>query len=441
MNRQTAPCERVQRVRGVRAGGAPLPRAVVIAAGAVMLLQWLALGAWAVSWLTSESRGTHGMPPLGHDLRVFWTVSWITTHLGPLAAFDPATLFPIQLGFFPDYPEVGRWLYPPPLQWVIQPLSRLPYPWAYALYVIVSVTAFAAAVSGWRRASGWPWLMVMAFPGLWVAVLAGQNSVLTLLLMAVALTYSTTRPWLAGVCGGLLVVKPQLAVLLPLWWLCDRQWRALVAMIVTGAVSCILSLVWGGWALWAAFFAAVSQFNAEVVQQGAGDIWYAMPTMFAFARLHGAPLSVAYTLYVLVAVPSVLFTAWLWARRAPLPLRVAAAVTATLLVQPYLLYYELVWLIVPLLCLGTLRMGSMERVGRNVRATNEVSAADAPLAGLSGWIGDRLLAAIWLLPLQAYLAVLWTPMGQWGVWLLPALMALIAARAVAISRIGRATRA
>ncbi|MFJ2991936.1 glycosyltransferase family 87 protein [Pandoraea sp. NPDC087047] len=432
MNRLTPASEFTLTSGGVAGTGAKLSRGVVVAAAGVMLLQWLALGAWAVSWLMSERRGTEGMPPLGHDLRVFWAVSWITTHLGALAAFDAATLFTIQLQFFPAYPEVGRWLYPPPLQWAIQPLSRLAYPWVYALYVIVSVTVFAVAACQWRRRSGWPWLVVMAFPGLWVAVLAGQNSVVTLLLMTVALTYSGTRPLLAGLCGGLLVIKPQLAVLLPLWWLCGRQWRALAAMVFTGGVSCALSLAWGGWSLWEVFFTAVSRFNVEVVQQGADGIWHAMPTVFALARLHGAPLSVAYALYALVAVPSVLFAAWLWARRAPLSLRVAAAMTATLLFQPYLLYYELVWLIVPLLCLATLRDG------RRGRERNE---RNGPTGGPSTWLADRLLAAAWLLPLQAYLAVLWTPMGQWGVWLLPALMVLIGARAIADARIARATRA
>lgn len=388
----------------------PLTRGVVIAAGVVLLLQWVALGAWAFSWLTSEAQGTAGMPPLGHDLRVYWTVSWITTHLGALAAFDRATLSALQLQFFPAYTEVGYWLYPPTYQWVIQPLSALPYRWTYAVYVGLCVALFALAVAPWRKRAGWPWLVVIAFPGLWVTVLAGQNAVITLLLVTLALTLSGTRPLFAGFCGGLLVMKPQFAVLLPLWWLCGRQWRALMAMAVTGAASCALTVGWEGWALWQAFFASVSTFNAMVVQQGAGGIWHAMPTTFAAARLHGASLSAAYVLFGVVAVPSVLFAAWLWAKQAPLPLRVAAAMTATLLAQPYLLYYELVWLIVPLLCLGASR------------------PATAP-GGTLAWLSDRLRAAIWLLPLQAYLAVLWTPMGQWGVVLLPILMLMIAWRA------------
>lgn len=379
-----------------------------------MFAQWLALGAWAVSWLTSDGRGTQGMPPLGHDLRVFWTVSWITRHADALAAFDPATFVPAILRFFPAYPEAGYWLYPPTFQWLIQPLSLLPYPWAYAVYVIVSVAAFAIAVREWRQRSRWPWLVAMAFPGLWIALLAGQNSLITLMLMSLALAYSGTRPLLAGLCGGLLVIKPQLAMLLPLWWLCARQWRALSVMIVTGGVCCILSLAWSGWALWDAFFTAVSQFNADVVQQGAGGIWHAMPTVFAAARLHGATLPVAYALYALVAGLSVGLAASLWSTRAPLPLRVAAAIMATLLAQPYLLYYELAWLIVPLLCLTT----SRDLAGTTVRPPR-----GARFAGV-------LRIAVWLLPLQAYLAVLWTPMGQWGVWLLPLTMLLIAARAL-----------
>ncbi|VVE73811.1 hypothetical protein PAN31117_04794 [Pandoraea anapnoica] len=383
-----------------------------------MLVQWLALGAWAVSWLTGDGSGENSMPPLGHDLRVYWTVSWMTTHLGAMAAFHPDTLDAAQLQFFPAYTELGHWLYPPTFQWLIQPLSWLPYPWTYAMYVVVSIALFAFAVMQWRRRAGWPWLVVMAFPGLWVALLAGQNSVMTLLLMTVALTQSSVRPLLAGVCAGLLVIKPQFAVLLPLWWLCGKQWRALGTMVLTGGVCCVLTLLWGGWALWEAFFTAVATFNAEIVQQGAGDIWHAMPTVFAMARLQGATLPAAYVMYGFVAVPSVLFTAWLWARQAPLPLRVAAAMIATLLVQPYLLYYELAWLIVPLLCLAV-------PIDPNPSASRHANASRGPWKRLD----DLLLAVAWVLPLEAYLAVLWTPMGQWGVWILPALMLLIVMRA------------
>lgn len=418
MNRQTVTSTGALRQASTASGATTLSRGVVIASVVVMLVQWLALGAWAVSWLTSEGSSENSMPPLGHDLRIYWTVSWMTTHLGAMSAFHPDMLDVAQRQFFPAYTELGHWLYPPTFQWLIQPLSWLPYPWTYAIYVAVSVVLFAIAVTQWRRRAGWPWIVVMAFPGLWVAVLVGQNSIMTLLLMTVALTQSSARPLLAGVCAGLLVIKPQFAVLLPLWWLCGKQWRALGTMLLTGGVCCVLTLLWGGWALWEAFFAAVATFNAEIVQQGAGDIWHAMPTVFAMARLQGATLPAAYALYGLVAVPSALFAAWLWGRQAPLPLRVAAAMIATLLIQPYLLYYELAWLIVPLLCLAV-------PIDPAPLDSRHPAASRRPSKKLE----DLLLIVAWALPLQAYLAVLWTPMGQWGVWILPALMLLIVMRA------------
>ncbi|SUA81750.1 Protein of uncharacterised function (DUF2029) [Pandoraea pnomenusa] len=401
-----------------------LPRVAVPAAAVMLALQLAALGAWALSWLTSDAEplgaSGHGMPPLGHDLRVFWTVSWITRHLGPLAAFDPTTLFPELLRFFPAYPDAGHWLYPPPFQWGIQPLSWLSYPAAYAVYVVVSLAAYVAAVRIWRGQSGWPWLVALAFPGLWIALLAGQNSLVTLLLMCVALTYGGSRPSLAGLCGGLLVIKPQLALLLPLWWICAGQWRALTTMVVVGAVACGLSMAWAGWPLWRAFFLAVARFNTEVVQQGAGGIWHAMPTVFAMARLHGVGLSGAYVLYAVIALPSVLFTAWLWTTPAPPALRVAAATTATLLAQPYLLYYELAWLVVPLMGLT----GLPEWAGAG--GTPMARSRRAMLHGAS----TALAWLVWIVPLQAYLAALWPPMGQWGVVLLPLTMLWIVYRAL-----------
>lgn len=397
----------------------PASRGVECAALVLLLAQWLALGAWAVSWLAADGRGGEGMPPLGHDLRVFWTVSWITEQFGALAAFDPTVLIPTQLRFFPAYPEAGRWLYPPPFQWLIAPISRLPYPLVYALYVALSIALLVAAVRYWRRLAGWPWLVVGAFPGLWVTLLAGQNSVLTLWLTTMAITYASRRATLAGVCGGLLIIKPQFAVLLPLWWLCGRHWRALTWAAITAAIVFGLTLLWSGWALWQAFLTAVSQFNAQGVQQGAGGIWHAMPTVFAVARLHGAGLPLAYGWHAAIAAPSVIGAAWLWRRRAPLRWRVASAMIATLLAQPYLLYYELVWLIVPLLCLSCEAVGASDAHD----ARPEVGGRREPGGGAWQRVDRWLVAAAWLLPMQAYLAVLWPPMGQWGAVVLPMLMA------------------
>jgi hypothetical protein len=76
-----------------------------------------------------------------------------------------------------------------------------------------------------------------------------------------------------------------------------------------------------------------------------------MPTVFALARTLGAGLPLAYVAHFAVAVPAVLITAILWARRASVEVRSAAFVVTALLAQPYLMYYDLAWLILPIIYL------------------------------------------------------------------------------------------
>jgi uncharacterized membrane protein len=59
-------------------------------------------------------------------------------------------------------------------------------------------------------------LLLAAFPGTFMCVLHGQNSMLSAAIIAGAVLCLDTRPLLAGVLIGLLAYKPQLGLLFPL---------------------------------------------------------------------------------------------------------------------------------------------------------------------------------------------------------------------------------
>jgi hypothetical protein len=82
-------------------------------------------------------------------------------------------------------------------------------------------------------------------------------------------------------------------------------------------------------------------------------------------------------------------------------------VTATLLVQPYMIYYDLAWLVLPIayLCVDRIRQGPW-MLGESV-----------------------VIACTWVLPMQGYLAVMKPAMGQWAVVVLPLLLVTVCRRA------------
>ena len=66
-------------------------------------------------------------------------------------------------------------------------------------------------------------------------IFAGQNGFLTWALMIAGLAQLGRRPVLSGVCFGLLTIKPQLGLLLPLMLVLTGQWRSIMAAIATTA--------------------------------------------------------------------------------------------------------------------------------------------------------------------------------------------------------------
>ena len=141
--------------------------------------------------------------------------------------------------------QLARYISPPPVAWAAVPFTVLPYPVAYwawsALLVAALVLTWRLAAPGSGRARvifllaavGWLpviYALQLGQPGLFVA--AGVATSYTLL--------RTRRPVWAGVALGVLVLKPQLAFLLPPALLVAREYRAFAAAVVAlGAIGLV----------------------------------------------------------------------------------------------------------------------------------------------------------------------------------------------------------
>ncbi|MBU6490473.1 MAG: hypothetical protein KGQ57_22000, partial [Burkholderiales bacterium] len=122
-------------------------------------------------------------------------------------------------------------------------------------------------------------------------------------------------------------------------------------------------------------------------------------------RRVGASARLAYFLQMVVAVPACAVTAWLWREAARYELKAAALCCCTLLVQPYLLYYDLAWLAIPIAFMGV-------DLYRHAARTFE-------------WL---LLVVAWAMPLQSVAARLIQGMGQWTPAVLGLFLVLIVCR-------------
>jgi Glycosyltransferase family 87 len=144
--------------------------------------------------------------------------------------------------------QLARYVSPPPLAWVVVPLTVLPYRVAYWIWSAILVAALALA---WQLAApGRGRARVLFLVGAigWLPVIYGLQLGQPALLVAasVAACYALltrNRQIAAGAVLGVLVLKPQLALLIPAALLVTGRWRAFAASAVVVAALALASAV------------------------------------------------------------------------------------------------------------------------------------------------------------------------------------------------------
>jgi hypothetical protein len=344
---------------------------------------------------------------VGVDFTVFWSAAKVAIDHGAPAVFSPQWMNPLEATLRP-LATVAPFPYPPTFLAVVLPLGLLSFRAAFAFYVVLCLSAYVMAI--WRLARGLDvaaMLALASFPGVVVCIYTGQNSLITIAAAGGALALLASNPIMAGACVAVLAIKPQLGVLFPLALICGRHWKAFIASGLCAAAFVAASAALLGSAAWTAFASYLPEFNRLAVLHG-GHLWGATPTVFASARLLGLSVGGAYAVHALIAVPAVAAMAYLWIVRARFELKASALCIATLLVQPYLLYYDLAWLVLPIVLL--MRDAKMRKLNR------------------AEWL---ILGMAWLMPVQGIFAVLMNIPLQLAPVVLVALLAVVMHRHIA----------
>lgn len=280
--------------------------------------------------------------PFGYDFMAYWSAARLALTGRPGGAYDEGLLAAVQHLVVPSAPGiVFPWHYPPTFLLPVTPLGLLPYALALALFVIGTAALWALLVRRVlpdRRA----WIVAAATPAGLINLLDGQNAFLTAALAGFALLWLERRPVAAGVLIGLLGIKPHLAVLFPLAVLAEGRWRTIAAATVTLLVLVLASLVAFGWDTWAVFLHHLPV--SEAMETLGAVPWGTMPSAYVFALALGVPVSAAAGLQAAVALFAAICVWRAWRRKdAPFEAKAATLLAASLLVSPYLFYYDLTW--------------------------------------------------------------------------------------------------
>jgi alpha-1,2-mannosyltransferase len=312
---------------------------------------------------------------IGRDFVNTWMGANSALSGGPAAWFDFETSkAALAARFYPDFPH-HNWSYPPHLLLMTWPLAFVPYLPGYLMWCALGLVLYVLAASEGGRRRERLFMLVVA-PAVWINIFAGQNGFLISALMIAGLAQLSRRPVLSGVCFGLLTIKPQLGLLLPVMLVLTGQWRAILAAVVTTAALVVATGLWFGFEIWPEYIHQVLPVQSAILTEGQGIFTIMMPTVFMNARIAHLPLEVAWSLQIAMSFLAVAAVAWTyWRRRDPV-LSVALFVTASFLVTPYAFNYDMVvfgWIIALL----------REKGGEP--------------------IDDRLAMAVWTLPVTAML--------------------------------------
>ncbi len=294
-----------------------------------------------------------GGPVIGPELKVlfpdflvYWAAAraWLEGKLAIVYDIDVFTTYQNALfaDRFPNVVHFRPFFYPPIWLLMLVPFGLLGVAKAYGAFITGTM---ALATAAEVRRDPWGWLVVLVSPAAVWVVLAGQNTFLSVALFYGGLHLLARSPVWAGVLLGLLSYKPQIWVLVPLALLAARQWRALASMALTVLVLMLASAAVFGPVFWLAFLdAAREAAGPRVVEEMFERIFMHMTTLLAAARIVGLPPAVSGLVQAAGALLAVA-AAWLsFSRKGQSDARIAVLATATFLVSPYTLNYDLLLL-------------------------------------------------------------------------------------------------
>ncbi|KWR89531.1 glycosyltransferase family 87 protein [Cupriavidus sp. IDO] len=313
----------------------------------VLILFGLLMAAWG--WHSKGFTDGNVSRP-GTDFAVFWSASYLALSEGPVHAYDVAKHFEVMSAFGPLSANSGivlPWLYPPTFLLMALPFALLPVVFSYLLFVVGTVYIYLRAVGDllgagtvFRRGL---WLPILGSPAVIISAVLGQNSMLTAALAAGAVCLLGRRPIVAGVLIGLLAIKPQLALLMPVALIAGRHVRTLLSAVWTVVLFAGVSVAVCGWETIPAFLHSTA-WARENLLDGTPHGWYGMPSVLAAARLAGLGTAAAYAIQGMATLVAAASVAYVWSRTREAPLRAAVLTAAALLATPYVRHYELTWM-------------------------------------------------------------------------------------------------
>jgi hypothetical protein len=258
-----------------------------------------------------------GQPSLAYDVEAHRAVEMTVANMGGVMPFP----------------------YPPPFLFAVSPFAFHPFWLAYLLWMGVTAGLYFVATRRFVAPR-----YAFAHPAALVNAVIGQNGFLTSSIFLFGIAALAAHPFAAGAIFGLLVIKPQLAVLVPVALIAARQWRAIGGAALSSLALLGLAAIIFGLDSYRGFLAITGDYGGYMAADRWN--WAEQASVFGFFRFFGVPQAAALTGQGVAALTAAILTWRAWARGQEQ--RGAVLAAATLLVPPYVFTYDSLLLILPL---------------------------------------------------------------------------------------------
>ncbi len=219
----------------------------------------------------------HDHTVIGLDFSEFWMAARLLITQGAQAVYEPLVYANKMIAEFDDPGRV--WAYPPTFLLIVWPLGILPYKAALIIWLGISLIVFVLA----NRPAHLNFLVCAALclliPNVSYSMFQGQNGLLTSALLIAAMHLNARKPYVAGMLFGAMIIKPQLALMVPIYLCATRNWRTMVASFASALCIICASIAAFGTNAWEAYFTQISTYASYLM----GALFHrGMPTMYMF---------------------------------------------------------------------------------------------------------------------------------------------------------------
>lgn len=308
-----------------------------------------------VSFATAKRGKTVFGPFLGADFGAFYVAGQIYNNYGPERIYDVELHRRLYKENFPDAPANEELTYAnaPFFVALFIFLSRLPYAWAYFIWLVLSVSLYVAGFSVlWRALESLPQeirstalLVALSFwPFLVECLAGGQTSAFGFFCLALAVACETRSRFWSGAALALCAYKPTLLFLVGPMLLVSGRWLTLVGLAAGSLVLALVSFALVGVQGCVNFLNRLLFYSTSATSTEAGLRSWKYVDINAFMRLlmpHQSQLRwVVTAVVVLLVVPFLVLKWWRLKEESQRRLLWALTITWTPVLNMYMGIYD-----------------------------------------------------------------------------------------------------